>query len=104
VAFSAQQRNKEIGVRKVLGASTSGIVKMLSYDFIKLVLIALVIASPIAWYAMHTWLQDFSYRISIEWWVFVLAGMLAVVIAFATVSFQAIKAALANPIKSLRTE
>jgi putative ABC transport system permease protein len=104
VAFSAQQRNKEIGVRKVLGASTSGIVKMLSFDFIKLVLIAIVIASPIAWYAMHTWLQDFSYRISIEWWVFVLAGMLAVVIAFATVSFQAIKAALANPIKSLRTE
>jgi putative ABC transport system permease protein len=104
IVHAAQQRIKEIGIRKVLGASVFQISNLLSKDFLQLVLIAIVIASPIAWYAMHTWLQGFAYRISIEWWVFVLAGMLAVVIAFATVSFQAIKAALANPIKSLRTE
>ncbi len=98
------QRTKEIGIRKVLGASTSGIVTLLSKDFLKLVLIAFVIATPIAWYAMNQWLQDFAYKIDIPWWIFALAGILAVAIALFTVSFQAIKAALANPVKSLRSE
>jgi putative ABC transport system permease protein len=88
----------------VLGASTPGIVALLSRDFLKLVLIAFVIATPIAWYAMHRWLQDFAYKTDISWWVFALAGGLSVAIALLTVSFQAIKAALANPAKSLRTE
>jgi putative ABC transport system permease protein len=91
-------------VRKVLGASVSNIVVLLSADFLKLVLIAIVIASPIAWYAMHRWLQDFEYRINIPWWVFVVAGVLSILIAFLTVSFQSIKAALVNPVKSLRSE
>ena len=104
VTFAAEQRTKEIGVRKVLGASVSSIVTLLSKDFLKLVLIAIVIASPIAWYAMHVWLQDFAYKISIEWWVFALAGLLAVGIALLTVSFQSVKAALMNPVKSLRSE
>ena len=103
-AFAAQQRTKEIGVRKVLGASVGSIVVLLSKDFLKLVLIAILIASPIAWYAMHRWLQDFEYRIEIPWWVFVVAGGLAILVAFVTVSFQSIKAALMNPVKSLRTE
>jgi putative ABC transport system permease protein len=103
-AFAAQQRTKEIGVRKVLGASVSDIVVLLSKDFLVLVVIAIVIASPIAWYAMHTWLQDFQYRIDIPWWVFAVAGALAILIAFITVSFQSIKAALMNPVKSLRSE
>jgi putative ABC transport system permease protein len=103
-AFTAEQRTKEIGVRKVLGASVSSIVALLSKDFLKLVLIAILIASPIAWYAMHRWLQDFAYKIDIEWWVFALAGLLAVGIALLTVSFQSIKAALMNPVKSLRSE
>lgn len=102
--FAAQQRIKEIGIRKVLGASITGIVSMLSKDFLKLVLIAIVIASPIAYFFMHQWLQDFAYRINISWWVFVLSGLAAVSIALITVSFQAIKAAIANPVKSLRTE
>ncbi len=102
--FTAQQRTKEIGVRKVLGASIGSIVTLLSRDFLKLVLIAIVIASPIAYYAMNRWLQDFAYKIDIEWWVFALAGLLAVSIALLTVSFQSIKAALMNPVKSLRTE
>lgn len=104
VKFTAEHRTKEIGIRKVLGASVNGIVLLLSKDFVKLVLIALIIASPIAWYFMNKWLQDFAYRITIDWWVFVLAALLAVVIALVTVSFQAIKAAVANPVKSLRTE
>ncbi|QIP12931.1 FtsX-like permease family protein [Spirosoma aureum] len=103
-AFAAEQRNKEIGVRKVLGASVSSIVILLSRDFLKLVLISIVVATPLAWYAMSRWLQDFAYRITIEWWVFASAGLLAIIIALATVSFQSIKAALMNPVKSLRAE
>ncbi len=102
-AFSAEQRNKEIGIRKVLGASVTGIVQLLSKDFLKLTGIAIVIAVPIAWWAMDKWLQNFAYKIPISWWMFALAGLLAVTIAFFTVSFQAIKAALANPVKSLRS-
>lgn len=102
--FTAQQKIKEIGVRKVLGASVTGIVTMLSKDFIKLVLISLLIASPVAWWAMNKWLNNFVYKISISWWIFVLAGVLALFIALVTISFQAIKAAVANPVKSLRTE
>jgi putative ABC transport system permease protein len=97
-AFTAEQRTVEIGIRKVVGASVSGIVTLLSKDFVKLVLISIVIALPIAWYTMNKWLQDFAYRVSIEWWVFVLAAMIAILIALVTVSFQAIKAALANPV------
>ncbi|WP_198175200.1 ABC transporter permease [Spirosoma telluris] len=103
-SFSAQQRTKEIGVRKVLGASVGSIVQLLSRDFLKPVGIALLIASPIAWYAMSQWLQNFAYRIDIGWWPFALTGLLAVSIALLTVSFQSIKAALTNPIKSLRSE
>ncbi|WP_254561285.1 ABC transporter permease [Dyadobacter diqingensis] len=103
-AFAAQQRIKEIGVRKVLGASVASIVTLLSGDFMKLVLVSLIIATPLTWYVMSKWLQDFAYSISIEWWMFVLAGVLAVVIALITVSSQAIKAALSNPVKSLKSE
>ena len=103
-AFTAEQRTKEIGIRKVLGASAGSIVALLSKEFLKLVLIAIFIASPLAWYAMNRWLQDFAYRIDIGWWVFVLAGLLAVGTALLTVSFQSLKAALMNPVKSLRTE
>ncbi|HEX5152495.1 MAG TPA: ABC transporter permease [Parafilimonas sp.] len=103
-AFMAEQRNKEIGIRKVLGASVSGITAMLSKDFVKLVLISIVIASPIAYWAMTKWLQDFAYRISISWWVIAIAGLTAIVIALITISFQSIKAALMNPAKSLRSE
>jgi putative ABC transport system permease protein len=102
--YMAESRIKEIGVRKVLGASVATITTLLSKDFLKLVLIAFIIASPVAWYAMHTWLQSYTYRIGIEWWVFVSAGLLSILIAFATVSYQAIKAAISNPAKSLRTE
>ena len=103
-AFTAEQRTKEIGVRKVLGASVASIVALLSKDFLKLVVIAIGIASPIAWYLMSQWLQDFTYRIDIEWWVFAVAGLVAIGIALLTVSFQSIKAALMNPVKSLRSE
>ncbi|QHV94472.1 ABC transporter permease [Spirosoma endbachense] len=102
--FTAQQRTKEIGVRKVLGASVTSVVALLSKDFLKLVLVAIVIATPLAWYAMSRWLQDFAYKIDIEWWVFVLAAFLAIGIALLTVSFQSIKAALMNPVQSLRSE
>jgi putative ABC transport system permease protein len=102
--FTAQQRIKEIGIRKVLGASVTNIAAMLSKDFLILVVIALLIASPIAYYFMHQWLQDFAYRIDISWWVFVLSGGAAIFIALLTISFQAIKAALMNPVMSLRSE
>ena len=103
-AFTIAQRQKEIGIRKVLGASVTGIVRMLSGDFIKLVFIAALIAFPISWWVMHQWLLDFVYRVNIGWWIFVTAISLALVIALATISFQAIKAAIANPVKALRTE
>ena len=102
--FSTIQRTKEIGVRKVLGASVSNILVLLSKDFVKLVLIASVIAFPVAWWVMNKWLQDFTYRINIGWSVFAVAATAALLIALLTVSFQAIKAAIANPVKSLRTE
>jgi putative ABC transport system permease protein len=103
-SYSTLQRTKEIGVRKVLGASVSNITSLLSKDFIKLVLIALLIASPIAYWGMYSWLQSFAYRIDIHWWIFIVAGLIALFIALFTVSFQAMKAAMANPVKSLRTE
>lgn len=103
-AFTAEQRYKEIGIRKVLGASVAGIASMLSKDFLRIVIVAIIIASPLAFFIMQNWLQDFSYRITISWWVFVLAGVLAVMIAVCTISFQALRAALTNPVKSLRSE
>jgi putative ABC transport system permease protein len=103
-AFTAEQRKKEIGIRKVLGASVANVVAMLSKDFLKLVGIAAFIAFPIAWYIMNKWLQNFTYRINISWILFFIGGMMAIIIALLTVSFQAIKAAVANPVKSLRTE
>lgn len=102
--YTAQQRTKEIGVRKVLGASVSSIVQLLSLDFLKLVCVAIIIATPMAWWAMNKWLQDFAFRIEIKWWMFVLAGLVALIVAFVTISFQAIKAATINPVKSLRSE
>jgi putative ABC transport system permease protein len=103
-AYGAERRKKEIGIRKVLGASVEGIVLLLSKEFVKLVVVALLIASPLAWYAMNKWLEDFAYRIELEWWIFAMAGVLSVIIALLTVSFQAVKAALSNPVKSLRSE
>lgn len=103
-SFVTQQRVKEIGVRKVLGATVAGIVGLISKDFLKLVFVSLLIATPVAWWVMNKWLQDFAYRIDISWWIFVLAGAIAVGVAFFTVSFQSIKAALNNPVESLRSE
>lgn len=102
--YMAEQRIKEIGVRKVLGATVFGIATMLSKDFIRLVLVAALIAFPVAWWAMNKWLQDFAFKVNMEWWVFAIAGIMVLVIALVTVSSQAIKAALSNPVKSLRTE
>ena len=103
-AFTAEQRVKEIGIRKVLGCTVGGITALLSGDFIRLVLVAIVIASPLAWWGMHHWLRDFAYRVSIQWWVFLAAGGLSILIALLTIGSQAIRAALANPVKSLRSE
>jgi len=100
----AVQRIKEVGIRKVLGASSANIVYLFSKEFIILIAIAFVIATPIAWYYMHQWLQDYAYRITISWWVFAAGGLTSIIIALATISFHAIKAAIANPVKSLRTE
>jgi putative ABC transport system permease protein len=102
--FIAEQRTKEIGIRKVLGCTVQGIIQLLSIDFMKLVAIAFVIAAPVGWWAMNKWLNDFAYRTPIAWWIFLLAGLLALFIALTTVSFQAIRAAVSNPVKSLRTE
>jgi putative ABC transport system permease protein len=104
VTYTAEQRVKEIGVRKVLGASVTQITSMLSTDFLRLVLVACLIAIPASWWATNQWLQSFAYRITIHWWIFALAASCALLIALITLSFQAIKAATANPIKSLRTE
>jgi len=104
VTFTAQQRAKEFGVRKVLGASAASLFNLLSKEFLILVVIAMLIASPIAWFAMTKWLQDYEYRIVVSWWMFIAAGVISVIIALATVSFQAIKAAVTNPVKSLRME
>ncbi|MEP6611832.1 MAG: FtsX-like permease family protein, partial [Mucilaginibacter sp.] len=103
-SYSAEKRVKEIGVRKVLGASVQNITLLLSTNFLKLVVLANIIAWPVAWFFMHKWLQDFAYRISLQWWIFVLVGIISILIAFFTVSFQSIKAAVANPVKSLRSE
>jgi putative ABC transport system permease protein len=102
--FTTGQRTKEIGIRKVLGASVGSIILLLSRDFLRLVIVAFVLAVPLAWYAMDKWLQDFAYRIGIGWWVFALAGGLALLVALLTVSYQSVKAGLTNPVKSLRTE
>ncbi len=103
-SYSTLQRTKEIGIRKVMGASVSNIVNLLSRDFLQLVILSFLIAAPIAWYFMHKWLLDFAYRIQISWWIFAIAGLIAVLIALLTVSFQAIKSAVTNPVKSLRSE
>ena len=103
-AFMAEQRSREIGIRKVLGATVAQMASLLSVNFVKLVIIAFVIASPIAWWGMHKWLQDFVYRIDVSGWIFVGAGGLTVVIALATISFQAMRAAMANPARSLRAD
>ncbi|MXV51478.1 FtsX-like permease family protein [Pedobacter sp. HMF7647] len=104
VAFEVEHRTKEIGIRKILGAPIKGIVSMLSADFVKLVFISILVASPIAWWVMNKWIQNFVYRIPINWWMFAIAGVIAMLITLITISFQAIKAAMANPVKSLRTE
>ena len=103
-AYTAERRTKEIGIRKLLGASVAGLAGLLSMEFVKLVIVSTLLAFPLAWYAMNNWLQNYAYRVSINWWVFVAAGVAAMLIAVVTISFQAIKAALMNPVKSLKTE
>jgi putative ABC transport system permease protein len=103
-SYTVKQRVKEIGIRKVLGASTVNIVALLSGNFIRLVLIAILLSSPLAYFLMRNWLQDFAYRIDIEWWVFALVGLLAIAIALLTTSLQSIKAAVMNPVESLKSE
>ncbi|MEM0992428.1 MAG: FtsX-like permease family protein, partial [Bacteroidota bacterium] len=104
ITYITQQRTKEIGIRKVLGATTASILALLSKDFLKLIVLALVLATPIAYYFMNQWLQDFAYSIELQWWVFALAGLAAIGIALLTVSVQSVRAALANPVNSLRSE
>ena len=103
-AYAVVQRTKEIGIRKVLGATVPNIITLISKDFLGLVVIATIIASPIAWFMAHSWLEDFAYRINIQWWIFIVAGVASLLVAAITVSIQAIKAALANPVKSLKSE
>jgi putative ABC transport system permease protein len=103
-AFSASQKTKEIGIRKVLGASVQSLVFLLTKDFVRLVLISIVVAVPVSWYCMNKWLQDFAYKISIGWSVFVLAGSAAILIATLTVSIESIRSAISNPVKNLRSE
>jgi putative ABC transport system permease protein len=103
-AYNIIQRTKEIGIRKVLGASVNSIFTLLCREFVILILVGILIAAPVAWYVMTIWLQDFAYRVPIHWWVFLLAGITTTLIALLTVSYQAIKAAVANPVKSLRSE
>ena len=103
-SFMAVQRIKEVGIRKVLGATVQNVVYLFTKEFIVLIAIAFVIAAPVAWYFMNKWLQDFAYKIDISWWIFLMAGLLSLLIALITVSSQAIKAAITNPVKSLRTE
>jgi len=103
-SYSAEKRVKEVGIRKVMGASVQNIVSLLSKHFIRLVLIANLIAWPVAWFTIYKWLEEYAYRVNISLWVFILTGIVAILIALVTVSFQSIKAALANPVKSLRTE
>lgn len=99
--FATERRQKEIGVRKVLGASTTSIISLLSKDFLKLVLVAIIIATPLAYYGMNRWLQDFHFRIDIPWWIFILSGILAISVAFLTIGFQSFKAATLNPVKAI---
>lgn len=103
-ALATERRTKEIGIRKVLGASVTNIVSLLSKEFLQLVGISIFIAIPFAWFAMNHWLQDFAYRIDMEWWVFIVAGLLALLIAFFTVGFQSVKAALSNPVNAIKIE
>jgi len=103
-AYAMVQRTKEIGIRKVLGATLPGLLTLVSKEFIKLVFIAFVLATPVAWYAVHKWLGNFAYKVPIHWWVFIVAGSATLVIAFITISLQAIRTAMMNPVKSLRSE
>jgi putative ABC transport system permease protein len=103
-AYAAEQRSREISIRKILGASVSAITAMLSRDFIKLIIVSIVIATPVAWLAMQKWLQGFAYRIPVQWWIIALAGGSAILVAAITISFQSVKAALANPVDRLRGE
>ena len=104
VAYAVQRRTKEIGIRKILGANIGGIIGLLAKDFLKPVFIALFLAAPLSWYFMNQWLENFAYRIEIQWWIMVVAGILAIGIALLTISVQSLKVALANPINSLRNE